>query len=160
MNHAAQKFNPWPLAVIVYFVVFIFGIITFTTFATRQKHDLVSPDYYEDEVRFQQQIERATRTRGLPGNAAAVTYQPDEHRLAIKLPVPSGSSRPSGTIQLYRPADASLDRKLPLALDADGVQRIDTRQLKSGLWKVRVIWPAESREFSIEQAVIIASPQS
>ena len=159
MKNPVQKFNPWPVALIAYFAVFITGIVAFTTFASRQKIDLVSPDYYEDEVRFQQQIDRAARTRMLLATTT-ITYQAGEHRLNIKLPVAAGDSPSSGIIHLYRPADASLDQKTPLALDAEGVQHIDTRRLKGGLWKVRVLWKTQSQDYSVEQAVIIALPRA
>jgi nitrogen fixation protein FixH len=48
---------------------------------------------------------------------------------------------------LYRPSESALDVTLPLAPDADGTQTISTAKLARGLWRVKVTWSSEGREF-------------
>src|SRR5947207_839195 len=55
--------NPWPIAIIAYFAVFISFIVTFIVWASHQRVDLVRADYYEAEIKFQQQIDRVERSR-------------------------------------------------------------------------------------------------
>ena len=61
----------------------------------------------------------------------------------------AGAGRPrqsAGSIELYRPSAAGMDRAVRLEPDANGVQRLDAAGLAPGLWQVRVSWTAEKRE--------------
>ncbi|NBP23395.1 MAG: hypothetical protein EBU81_02315 [Proteobacteria bacterium] len=60
-----------------------------------------------------------------------------------------------GRVRLYRPSEAALDRELPLAVGADGVQSIDAGSLKPGLWKVRVHWGPEDAGYYAEGSVVV-----
>jgi nitrogen fixation protein FixH len=146
--------NPWPAAIVVYFIGFFAFIVAFTVFATRQRVDLVSQDYYEQEIDFQKQLDRLNRTQ--PFNAgAAVTYDSARQQLSIALP-PAHARRPaSGQIRLYRPSDAGIDQSVRLAVNADGVQFVDARQMREGLWKVRVQWKVDGQEYFFEQPLVI-----
>jgi hypothetical protein len=63
-----------------------------------------------------------------------------------------------GEVGLYRPSEASLDRRIPLRVGADGVQTLDASGLKPGLWRVRVRWGPEASGFFAEAAVVIPPP--
>ena len=50
-SHPKKSLNPWPYAVIGFFVVFISLIVIFIVFSLGQEIQLVRPDYYEEEIR-------------------------------------------------------------------------------------------------------------
>src|SRR3954469_14155038 len=56
-----SKKSLWPVGIVAAFVVFICGTISLVVFACSQKQDLVSSDYYEQEIRFQGQLEKVER---------------------------------------------------------------------------------------------------
>lgn len=147
--------NPWPTALIAYFVVFIGCIIAYTAWALRQRVDLVGADYYEREIRYQQQIDRLGRTREFARDVAA-TYDAAQSAITISLP-PAHAAPATGTIHLYRPADSRLDRELKLALDPQGRQRVDAGTLASGLWRARVQWTVNGQEYFFDRTLIIGS---
>lgn len=149
----ARPFSPWPISIVALFAIFIGGLIAFIVFATRQRDDLVRADYYEQEIRYQEHIDRINRTQD-SAPTAAVRYDAREQRITIELPTAhvQGSS---GQVHLYRPADARLDRQLPLAVGTDGVQHLDARDLRAGLWKVRVEWSVAGEEFFIDRSVVL-----
>ena len=120
----------------------------------RTSSDLVSPDYYEQELRYQTQIERLERSRAL-GFSVSVNYE--ERLKGIRIAFPSGQfkRRLTGEIQLYRPSSAKLDRNLKLDLDATGAQFIDTAGLQPGLWKVRLTWKDPQNNYYTEQPVVV-----
>lgn len=154
MNPPKPPLNPWPIAIVSYFVVFATFIGLFITWSVRQKQDLVAENYYEHEVRFQQQLDRAQRTQAqVPGTT--VIFDAQARNIRVELPgVPTGSS---GQIHLYRPSNAQLDQKLPLALDGAGLQKLDATALAPGLWKVRVEWKAHDQDFYIDQSVVVTA---
>jgi nitrogen fixation protein FixH len=144
--------NPWPIVITAYFAVFISFLVGFIIFATRQHVDLVRSDYYEEELRFQQQLDRVKRTQ-LSGQSAAIQY--DSRHECITLDLPGAGGPANGSIHLYRPSDAKLDRDLPLSVDAQGRQSLDARALQTGLWRVRVQWTRQGQEYYSDQAIVI-----
>jgi len=156
MNAPLPSRNPWPIAIVAYFAVFISFIVTFIVFATRQHVDLVRNDYYEEEIRFQDQLDRVRRTRQLNGNVA-VTYNAEQRCILLNLPA-AQAIQTTGRIHLYRPSDANLDRDVLLALDAQGVQRLDAANLRDGLWKVRIQWAVDGQEYYFDQRVVVGGP--
>lgn len=147
--------SPWPIAITTFFVIAIIFIVSFIAFAMRQREDLVSADYYEREVRYQSQLDTLNRSQHLAANTV-VTFEAAQQNIVIALPAEQIKNA-TGTIHLYRPSDARLDRDLPLALNAAGTQRLDARQLADGLWKVRVKWTANGQEYFLDQPVIVTS---
>lgn len=146
--------NPWPIAITGFFAVAILFIVTFIAFAMRQREDLVSADYYEREIRYQSQLDSMNRSQALAAQAV-VTFEPAQQAIVITLP-PAQTQGAKGNIHLYRPSDARLDRNVPLALNAAGIQRLDAKDLRDGLWKVRVKWNVGGKEYFVDQPVIVA----
>jgi hypothetical protein len=152
MNSISPR-SPWPIAITAFFIIAIIFIATFIAFAVRQREDLVSVDYYEREVRYQTQLDAMNRSQTLAATTV-VSFEPAQQAIVITLPA-ANSQGAKGSIHLYRPSDARLDRQFPLALNADGIQRLDANTLSDGLWKVRVQWKMDGQEFFIEQPVIV-----
>ncbi len=146
--------NPWPIAITGFFVVAILFIVTFIAFAMRQREDLVSADYYEREIRYQRQLDAMNHSQTL-ATQAVVTFEPAQQSIVITLPS-AQTQGATGNIHLYRPSDARLDRNVPLALDAAGIQRLDAKDLRDGLWKVRLKWNVGGKEYFVDQPVIVA----
>ena len=101
--------NPWPAGLVIFFVVFISYIACFITFASRQRMDLVRADYYDQEIRFQKQIDRVQRTAPIMANAA-MAYDTKTKRSPLTFPQTMAAAGFSGTIDFYRPSDANMDR--------------------------------------------------
>lgn len=147
--------SPWPIAIAGFFVIAILFIVSFIAFAVRQREDLVSADYYEREVRFQSQLDTMNRSQPF-ATQSVVTFEPAQQAIIITLPV-TQTSGAKGSIHLYRPSDARLDRELPLDLNNEGIQRLNAKKMSDGLWKVRVKWTTNGQEYFVEQPVIVAS---
>jgi nitrogen fixation protein FixH len=134
-----MKRNPWPYAIVLYFVVFIAAIVAWITFAVRNEHELVRSDYYEQEIKFQKDIDGQSRAAGVNID---VSYDSTQQSVTISLPAQADS----GSIYFYRPSDAKADREIALALKG-GSQKVDVRDFKDGLWKIRVTWMQAGAEY-------------
>lgn len=151
MSNPSPSRNLWPASIIGFFILAFIFLASFVVWAMNQREDLVSADYYEREVRYQQQLDSLNRSQSLAAQVV-VTFDPTQQAIIITLPAAQGAT---GRVHLYRPSDASLDRELPLALNAEGVQRLDAKELSGGLWKVRVKWTAQGQEYFLDQPVIV-----
>ncbi|HXI50618.1 MAG TPA: FixH family protein [Candidatus Saccharimonadales bacterium] len=156
MNSAPAKTSRslWPHAIIAWFVVFASALAAWVSYAVRQNPDLVRPDYYEEEIRYQQQLERLNRTAAVP---VALDYDAEHGELKLRLPREHAVSRPVGRILCYRPSDAALDFEIPMAVDDQGRQAVDVRARRGGLWRVRVQWKAAGQDYFFEQSVVFVS---
>jgi len=147
--------NPWPIAIILFFVVFISSMAAWITIALRNDMDLVRKDYYEQEILFQKQIDRAQRTASVAGSTK-LDFDTVTSRLSLQLPPDHALGGASGKVHLYRPSDAKLDREFPLAVSNSGAHYFDLSMLAPGLWKVQVQWQANGNEFFCDKQIVIA----
>ena len=147
--------NFWPIGICLAFALFALGTACLVAMACSQKVDLVSKDYYEQELRFQAQIDRTRRAAGL-GSEASVAYDRTRKAIVISLPTRETPETVKGHVQLYRPSAVGLDQNLPLTLDRDGGQVLDASHLRPGLWKVRVLWTAEAQDYFIERKLVVS----
>jgi nitrogen fixation protein FixH len=143
-----MKRNLWPLAILLYFVVFISALVVWIVFATHNDPQLVRKDYYEQELSFQRQIDGERRASTVD---LKLEYDNSTQSLAVSLP----SEATKASLYLYRPSNAKLDREFALSL-ADGGDKIDVRGLEAGLWKVRLTWTAGGLEYLRETTIIFA----
>jgi len=142
----------WGIGLVVAFGMFITGVMVMVYTAMTRDVDLVVDDYYERGIEHEGRIQAVRRTQALPGG-----IQIGIHDGAITLSMPADHARAvtSGEILLYRPSGRHLDRTLPLALDAAGVQRIPLENLAIGLWKVQVTWMAAGSAYYMESPVAV-----
>ena len=153
MSTPTKSRNLWPASIVGFFILAVIFLGSFVVWAMRQREDLVSADYYEREVRYQGQLDSLNRSQSLAVQVV-VTFDPARQAIVITLP-PGKREGATGQVHLYRPSDARLDRELPLALNAEGVQQLDATALNGGLWKVRVKWTASGQEYFLDQPVIV-----
>jgi hypothetical protein len=151
--------NLWPLGIIATFVLFFAGTVSLVVMACSQPVDLVSADYYEQELKFQGRIDRVERTRHA-ANQATVAYDAAAQCITVSLPADQVGHEVSGRIELYRPSAARLDRALKFEPDTKGLQRVDAAGMASGLWKVRVSWTFERQDYFLDEKVVVGSKPS
>jgi hypothetical protein len=150
----ATSRNLWPLGIILTLVIFFAGTVGLVVMACSQRADLVSPDYYERELKFQSQIDQVERTHRATSQASVI-YDAAGKCITVSLPAAQAGREISGRIELYRPSAAGLDRAVKLAPDTKGVQRLDAAGLAPGLWKVRVSWTFERQDYYLDEKVVV-----
>jgi nitrogen fixation protein FixH len=115
--------------------------------------DLVSKDYYEEEIAYQDQIDKLKRTKAL-GDVMLV-YKAEVKEILLQMPATYKGKSLSGTITLFRPSDDKLDKQIPLQLGRDQSQLIEAAALESGIWKVRVNFSAGDETYYTEKTIQI-----
>lgn len=146
------KLNPWPLGIVLTFAIFIAGLATAVAICATHRDHLVSSNYYEQELRYQSQIDSAALAEK---SGAKITFNPAAGKVAVALPVAQLAQNFCGKIELYRPAAPELDRELPLAPDRLGAQTLDVSKLAAGSWVVRARWTAGGQSYFLEQKIKI-----
>lgn len=134
----------WGYGIAAVYTVFALATISFVAFTMTHKVELVSKDYYAQEVAYEAQIHRVQQTKDLEQQITCA-LTPDGQFIRLQMPSQMTSAR--GTVLLYRPSESALDWELKLTPDSTGLQNIPTAQLLKGAWRVKVTWSHEGREF-------------
>jgi hypothetical protein len=140
----------WPIGITIVFILFALMLFLFILFALKSKTDLVERDYYRKGIQYQQQIDRIERTHAA-ADKVAWQYNKTDNQLIIQFP----TSGTSGTILLYRPADASADHRYTIATDDSARQSIDLSSQAGGLWKLKVEWQIEGISYYTEEILVL-----
>jgi len=144
--------NPWPYGLILAFGLFFASMATVVTIAVTHQEDLVSANYYENELNYQDQLDSAARAQKA---GADIRFDAVARSLVIALPPTQAGQKVFGTIQLYRADAPAKDRTLDLTPGHDGTQTLNVAQFATGPWLLRVNWQANGQGYYLEQKFIV-----
>ncbi|MEM8967062.1 MAG: FixH family protein [Bacteroidota bacterium] len=139
----------WKIAIAFSLFGLFIGILVFRSFQTNI--DLVSEDYYQEELAYQNKIDKMTNERKL---RQSLTFSQQSQQLAIQFPNHSASPI-QGEIHLFRPSDARFDQVYSIALDTQQQYIISTDQLAKGYYKVKVDWESGESAYYTEESIFI-----
>lgn len=144
----------WGAGVALLYSAFATATVGFVVFAIANPAALVSDDYYREATRHDRRIEATANARAA---GADVTIETDARGtpVAVLNMASAHHGRAEGTVTWYRPSDASFDRTVSLAVDADGAQRIALDDFPAGHWRVKVEWELDGRPFYVERSVMV-----
>lgn len=146
-----KKMN-WGSGITAVIVIFFIAMGFMVTFAMHQTSDLVSENYYEKELKYQDRINSTQRAVNLP-DAVRLTGIGDT--LSIRFSSGAAAHGMHGTVYFYRPSDKRKDFHVPISLDRSGMQCIATGVLAKGLWKVQLEWTTTAGEYYAEQPFVV-----
>ena len=145
----------WPYVIIAAFVLFASYIGYMVQRALRTNVDLVSADYYQQELRYQQRMESVARTQALPA-PVQVQYEAADQRLTLALPPALAGQAVQGELHFFRPSDQHLDFTLPFAPSGEPrQQQVNTSRLQTGYWRLRLDFTAGGQPYFIEKELVI-----
>ena len=144
--------NLWPFGIIAAFGLFFIGMASVVVIASTHREHLVNPNYYEQELKFQGQIDATARAQK---SGANLLYDPAAGKVVITLPAAQLAQNFSGTMTLYRANAPELDREFLLQPRADGTQTFDVSKLAPGPWRFRAAWVADGNNYFLEEKIIV-----
>jgi len=148
-----KKENYWPVGITVFLIFFVLANVGFLIFTLGIDTDLVSENYYEDELAYQQQINRIQRSKQLK-DPLRIELQKSGH-LSLQFPAEIPVSEINGTILLFRPDDKRKDNRIPIRVNEEHHQLVNVRGLKKGNWNIKVFWKDGKQEYYNEVPVYI-----
>ena len=139
-------------AIVVAMALFILIMAQFMVRAYHNQETLVAEDYYADELRYQEQIDKLGNAAAL---GAAVHVEAVPGRLVLTFPDTVRGKEITGELFLMRPSDERGDLRLPLMVDAEGRFTVDTGALFKGAYQVQVEWQVDGRAYRTEDEVYL-----
>jgi len=138
----------WGKSIVLAFVLFVMFIGTLVTVCLRQDISLVSRNYYQEELAYGQHISRLENTNQLSTRPEIAL---EESNLVIRY---NDFSRvTAGAIDLFRPSNAALDKSFEFRSGAESTRIFDVSTLPAGMYKVRMQWTMDNKEYFIEEIV-------
>lgn len=144
--------NIWPISLIAFFVLLIVSLVGFAIWTGGQSNDLVSASYYDEEIHHQQRIEAIALAKS-EGLVPVASYEAQSKNVEVRFA--SSPVAAKGTVTLYRPSEAALDRTIELKPDTAGLQQIAAADLKPGLWRVKTEWTAGGKTYFAENSIVV-----
>lgn len=132
--------------IVVAFILFTVFIATLVTVCVKQDISLVSKEYYKDELVYESQITRISNTAALDklptismkGESLTIQLNTDHFR--------------NGELLLFCPSNANMDKIITLERN---ITTINTAGLQRGMYRAKVRWTAENKDFYHEEVIYL-----
>ncbi|MBT8310759.1 MAG: FixH family protein, partial [Flavobacteriaceae bacterium] len=127
-----MKIN-WGTGIVIAFIAFISFIMYFVINMNINKkydHDLVTDDYYKEELKFQNDIDKEKNAKDLESN---ITWKKTDKGLLLAFPEYLDFKKIKGKVFLYRPSNKQFDFEIPISL-SDYNLLIPDNRLLDGRW--------------------------
>ena len=131
----------WPTGIfiaILSFMVFILSFVYKSIAMDEYQHELVSEDYYGDELHYQEEIDKLNNAKGLNQD---IVLSNTKNGVTISFPKDIDPESISGSIYFQRLSNEKLDFTEEIKL-TDHEQLISVDKVVSGKWIVKIDWMA------------------
>ena len=133
-----MKFN-WGTGIVIAIAGFMSFIIYFVITMSTDKnysYDLVTDKYYQQELKYQQEIDATKNASVLAEN---ITLIAKKEGLQIKFPSDFKTKEIEGTVLLYRQTNIQLDFEMPISI-SNAYLLVPENRLLGGRWNITVSW--------------------
>ena len=147
-----MKIN-WGTGIVLAFIGFIEFIMYFViNMNTNDKydHDLVTDDYYKEELNYQTNIDKEANSKSLAEN---ISWEKTDEGLLLHFPKNIEPKEISGKVFLYRPSNKQLDIEIPISLSDHNLLIPDNRLL-DGRWNIYVDWSYNDTAYLFKKEII------
>lgn len=137
----------WGYKILFVNITFVVGMGFLVFKASSQKFDLVTKDYYDQELKYQDIIDQSANTARL---SAPVVVERSAGELKINFPAEMKHKQKSIDFYLYYPADAKRDfRKLINLSENEFTQQLP--QKMSGNYELKLTWEIDGVKYYFEK---------
>lgn len=145
-----SKFS-WGTGITIGIIVFVVISVTMAIIFMTQDVNLVSDNYYEKSLVYQEEIDKQTRTKIL-NEQVKIRFNGE----VVNLLFPSEylEKKISGEIFFYRPSNPKLDFVLQIQL-INGNQIIPVQRLAKGFWRIKLNWVMDGNGYYNERAITV-----
>lgn len=126
----------WGAGIAVSYLGFVAMILVLVVMSTGEKIDLVTTQYYTEELHFQDKINKINRTKALTD---PLQWKLENKDLIIRFPESSEPGKLSGTVKLYCPSNDKKDAVFALQ-SIDGKQTIPLSRVANGRYLLQIDW--------------------
>lgn len=141
----------WGNRLLIAFIAFgtMIGILVYKS--VTMQYDLVSEDYYQQELKYQDKIDGVQNANMV----SDVNILQDNNALTITLPSELKGTAITGEAWFYCVTDAHKDRRFMLQVNQNGEYIINKQQLVKGNMQLKLTWQADNKNYYTEKQISI-----
>ena len=139
----------WGYKIVIFYLSFVIGILFLVYKANNENFDLVTENYYEAELRYQDVIDQKSNTSAL---SASPKITHTINSVSIQLPKEFANKMVEGEVYLYRPSDASRDIRQKFRTQ-DGFYQLELGKELSGSYDIKLSWHVAGKQFLEEKKI-------
>lgn len=142
----------WGTGIAITLVLFV-GLMSFMVYKTsQQRYDLVSENYYEEELQYQEIIDQKRNSKSLIGKAKIVRTEKD---FILELPSDFEGKSKNFSALMYCEKDARLDFNWEEKSTVENTSRIPFTKFKDGRWIAKVKLHCDGIDYYFEPEIIL-----
>ena len=142
----------WGTGILITIIIFMSITVLTGVFLMNQDVQLVTENYYEKDLKYQQQIDKLNRTAALEEKVEIIF---DGLNVEVIFPSSFTEDKISGEIYFYRPSDKSKDFIIQLTLNSEAGQIIPVTRIDKGFWRIKLSWTSDGIEYYNERAITV-----
>ena len=139
----------WGYKIMFVYIAFVAGMGFLVFKASSQKFDLVTKDYYDQELKYQQVIDQSANTSRL---SAPITIDRNLSDLKISFPDEMKNKKKFVDFYLYYPADAKKDFRKSFESNENEITQALPVGMK-GMYELKLTWETEGVKYYHEQKI-------
>jgi FixH len=139
----------WGNKILVAFIAFAALIGTLVYKCMQQNFELVSNDYYADELKYQDKIDGVSNANKL----TVVQVKENLADVSIQMPKELNGMPVTGEAWFYCVNNAANDRKISLVVDDNGTMLIAKQKLAKTKYLLKLTWESGNEKFYNEQGI-------
>lgn len=145
-----MKLN-WGYKILIVYLMFAAGMLTMVYLTTQENRDLVSENYYEEELAYQEIIDQSSRTAKL-STTVEIELDQINKKINISLPSEFTNTPVEGTWLLYYAADRNRDLQ-GIVKTNNGKQQIETPRNITGSYTLKLQWESVNQVYYFEKLI-------
>jgi hypothetical protein len=145
------KFN-WGWNITLLYSSFVCFILFMGYLASREKVELVSANYYDEELKYQNRIDKIALTDSMH---VKPEWQVNGNQIAMLFPKSLDAESIRGNIHFYCPADEKRDFSVPFQAVANKRLSISSDKLHHGTYRMQIDWTEGKKDFYTEGVITV-----
>lgn len=137
----------WGYKIAFVYIIFVAGIGFLVFKASSQKFDLVTKDYYDQELKYQEVIDQAANTARL---STSLIVEKSASELSITFPPEMRNKEKIIDFYLYYPANAKRDFRKSINIDENKFTQLLPEAMK-GKYELKLSWEVEGVKYYFEK---------
>lgn len=129
------------------FMIFILSFVYKSIAMDEYQHELVSEDYYKEELHYQEEIDKLNNSNSLSKNIELVN---SKEGILVSFPEDIEQESIVGSIYFQRLSNEKLDFTEQIKL-TDHQQLIPVEKLVSGKWIIKIDWESEQGKYLFKE---------
>ncbi|MBT8196207.1 MAG: hypothetical protein HKO56_03215 [Bacteroidia bacterium] len=142
----------WGNKIAIVYSAFVILILAMVYKSSQMKIDLVTEDYYAEELKYQDKIDALKNTNALE---TPLIIKNEEGIVSIQFPEEMNRADISGTVHFYKPNNKSLDKHIPIRADHFNKQIFNTIDYGKGAYELKIDWQLNGVNYYQEEDIFL-----